>query len=73
MKHGISTPERGPSASLLEPVVTDPRQGTQIPVVRGQKIGISGDTGVPGSPHLHFEVRQALDQVVDPYLVGLWR
>jgi autotransporter-associated beta strand protein len=23
-----------------------------------QQIGVSGDTGVPGNPHLHFEVRQ---------------
>jgi DNA-binding beta-propeller fold protein YncE len=40
-------------------------------VARGQVIGVSGDTGVPGAPHLHFEVRQ--DVVgkpavpVDPY------
>jgi hypothetical protein len=27
------------------------------PVVAGQQIGISGDTGVCGVPHLHFEVR----------------
>ena len=35
-------------------------------VVRGQVIGISGDAGVPGSPHLHFEVH--LNGVpADPY------
>lgn len=27
-------------------------------VVSLRQIGISGDTGIPGSPHLHFEVRQ---------------
>jgi GH25 family lysozyme M1 (1,4-beta-N-acetylmuramidase) len=36
------------------------------PVSRGQIIGVSGDTGSPGSPHLHFEVH--LNGVpVDPY------
>jgi hypothetical protein len=35
-------------------------------VMAGQYIGISGDTGSPGAPHLHFEVR--LNGVpVDPY------
>ena len=35
-------------------------------VTRSQVIGISGDTGAPGSPHLHFEAR--LNGVaVDPY------
>jgi 6-phosphogluconolactonase len=40
------------------------------PVTQGQVIGISGDTGVTGSPHLHFEVRQMIGGVlvpVDPY------
>ncbi len=37
-----------------------------VTVTRGQVIGISGDTGSLGSPHLHFEVR--LNGVaVDPY------
>ena len=35
-------------------------------VTRGQVIGVSGDAGSPGSPHLHFEVR--LNGLpVDPY------
>lgn len=50
-----------------------PAPGDTVLVVRGQQIGISGDTGAQGNPHLHFEVRQMLDQVVDPYLAGLWR
>ena len=37
-----------------------------VTVTRGQVVGISGDTGVTGSPHLHFEAR--LNGVaVDPY------
>jgi murein DD-endopeptidase MepM/ murein hydrolase activator NlpD len=40
------------------------------PVVAGQPIGVSGDVGVPGAPHLHFEVRRLIDGIlvpVDPY------
>lgn len=39
-------------------------------VIRGQKIGVSGETGAPGAPHLHFEVRQNISGVlvpIDPY------
>ena len=38
-------------------------------VTRGQLIGVSGDTGAPGAPHLHFEVRLGgINGVsVDPY------
>jgi len=35
-------------------------------VTRGQIIGVSGDSGVPGNPHLHFEV-QFNGVPVDPY------
>jgi GH25 family lysozyme M1 (1,4-beta-N-acetylmuramidase) len=37
-----------------------------ISVNRGQVIGVSGDTGSPGSPHLHFEVR-VNGVATDPY------
>jgi murein DD-endopeptidase MepM/ murein hydrolase activator NlpD len=47
-------------------------------VVQGQQIGLSGDTGVPNEPHLHFEVIKLIPgqpnnyaglnyAVVDPY------
>src|SRR5207249_449514 len=31
--------------------------GDSVPVNAGDLIGYSGDTGIPGHPHLHFEVR----------------
>jgi murein DD-endopeptidase MepM/ murein hydrolase activator NlpD len=40
------------------------------PVLVGDKIGVSGETGAPGAPHLHFEVRKKIDNnfiAVDPY------
>ncbi len=40
--------------------------GVNQEVSRGQLIGISGDTGANGAPHLHFEVRKNLVPV-DPY------
>ena len=39
-------------------------------VVAHEKIGVSGETGSPGAPHLHFEVRKDTSGVlvpVDPY------
>jgi murein DD-endopeptidase MepM/ murein hydrolase activator NlpD len=39
-------------------------------VASGQKIGLSGETGARGAPHLHFEVRKNINGVlipVDPY------
>ncbi len=40
------------------------------PVARGEKIGVSGDVGSAGNPHLHFEVRKDVGGSlipVDPY------
>ena len=41
-----------------------------LPVLRGQTIGYSGESGV-GLPHLHFEVRDREDEPVDPFVAGL--
>ncbi len=47
-------------------------QPFDIPVVKGQIIAWSGDTGASGGPHVHFEVRDsATEETINPQLFGL--
>ena len=41
-------------------------------VVPGQKLAVVGSSGCSNAAQLHFEVRNCEDDVVDPYLAGLW-
>lgn len=41
-----------------------------VPVKKGDKIGLSGETGA-GLPHLHFEIRDADNNPVNPCSAGL--
>lgn len=41
-------------------------------VVPGQPIAAVGSSGCSAAPQVHFELRNCQDEVVDPYLVGLF-
>lgn len=42
----------------------------EFPVTKGDVIAASGNTGGSGGPHLHFEVRDAKDNLLNPLLYG---
>lgn len=46
-----------------------PRAG-QFPVTRGQLIAYSGQSGI-GVPHLHYEIRNAAGEPINPRLIGV--
>lgn len=44
--------------------------GQSVPV--GAILGVVGSSGCSTAPHLHFELRDAANRVVDPFRDGLW-
>ncbi len=42
----------------------------QFVVTQGDTIGLSGNSGSSGGPHLHFEIRDAQNFTLDPIIVG---
>ncbi|WP_375447977.1 M23 family metallopeptidase [uncultured Fibrella sp.] len=45
-------------------------QPNEFPVAKGDIIALSGNTGGSGGPHLHFEVRDPSDNLLNPLLYG---
>ena len=44
----------------------------ELPVIKGQEIAKSGNTGGSGGPHLHFEIRDSqTEEAINPLLFGL--
>ncbi|MFN5621943.1 MAG: M23 family metallopeptidase [Flavobacteriales bacterium] len=44
----------------------------QLPVTKGEVVGLSGNSGGSGGPHLHFEIRETVtEKVLNPLLFGL--
>jgi Peptidase family M23 len=47
-------------------------QPNEILVRKGELVAISGNTGGSGGPHLHFEIRDANENVINPALFGFY-
>ncbi len=44
---------------------------TLLPVAKGELVGLSGNSGGSGGPHLHFEIRETVtEKVLNPLLFG---
>ncbi|CAK9855570.1 unnamed protein product [Sphagnum jensenii] len=42
----------------------------ELPVQKGELVAYSGNTGASGGPHMHFEIRDALERTINPLDFG---
>ncbi len=47
-----------------------PKAG-ELPVTQGQTIALSGNSGSSGGPHLHYEIRDVKQDILNPFDFGL--
>lgn len=47
-----------------------PKAG-ELPVLQGQTIALSGNSGSSGGPHLHYEIRDVKQDIINPFYFGL--
>lgn len=47
-----------------------PKAG-ELQVKKGQMIALSGNSGSSGGPHLHFEIRDAKQDIINPFYFGI--
>src|SRR5690606_14115385 len=43
----------------------------ELPVLKGDLIAFSGNTGGSGGPHLHYEIRDNAERPINPLLFGI--
>lgn len=46
-------------------------KANELPITKGETIALSGSTGGYAGPHLHFEIRNSKQEIINPMLFGI--